>query len=203
MKLHANAALTVSQRQEVRRLHEQEGLGTRKLARRFHVSTRTIHRWIHRDSPQDRSSVPHHRHTCITPDYQHAVITYRQAHPHHGPMRIAAELATQFPQARRGTVWTILRQHQLSQRAPAAPRSPKPIPVGHHRIQMDVQQLPAIQGGHGFEYKITAIHLRTRCKYSEIHPTHDATTVAAVLQRALDRLPPFSWSGPTTLGSSR
>ena len=63
---------------------------------------------------------------------------------------------------------------------------------------MDVQQLPAIKGGQGHEYKITAIHLRTRLKYSEIHPDHKSKTVAGVLQRALDFLPPFFSSGPTT-----
>src|SRR5574341_1628031 len=56
-----------------------------------------------------------------------------------------------------------------------------PIPVGRHRIQMDIQQLPAVQGGTGFEYKITAIHLRTRLKYTEIHADRKSATVAGPL----------------------
>ena len=79
----------------------------------------------------------------------------------------------------------------------------KPIPVGHHRIQMDIQQLPAVEGGKGFEYKISTIHLRTRVKYSKIHSNRKSETVAGVLKRALDLLPPFFLSGPTTPSSSQ
>jgi hypothetical protein len=57
---------------------------------------------------------------------------------------------------------------------------------------MDVQQLPVVKGGRGFEYKISLIHLKTRWKYSEIHKNCTSQTVAAVYQRALDNLPPFS-----------
>jgi hypothetical protein len=35
MKLRAQAALTIKQRQEVRRLHTEEHISIRKLARRF------------------------------------------------------------------------------------------------------------------------------------------------------------------------
>lgn len=55
---------------------------------------------------------------------------------------------------------------------------------------MDIQQLPAVRGGSGFEYKISVIHMRTRIKYSEIHPDHFSETCADVLRRALDVLPP-------------
>jgi len=55
---------------------------------------------------------------------------------------------------------------------------------------MDCQHLPALGGGTGYEYKISVIHLCTRWKYSEIPPDHQTRTVAGVLQRALDRLPP-------------
>ena len=50
---------------------------------------------------------------------------------------------------------------------------------------MDVQQLPAIEGGTGFEYKISLIHLSTRIKYSEIHSNYTSETVAGVFQRVL------------------
>lgn len=63
--------------------------------------------------------------------------------------------------------------------------------MGRHRVQMDVQQLPAIAGGQGFEYKISLIPRRTRMKYSEIHPECTSRLVADVLERARQRLPPF------------
>lgn len=63
--------------------------------------------------------------------------------------------------------------------------------MGRHRVQMDVQQLPTVAGGQGFEYKISLIHLRTRMKYSEIHRQCTSRIVADVFERALLRLPPF------------
>lgn len=70
-------------------------------------------------------------------------------------------------------------------------RTARPIAVGHRRVQLDIQHLPAIKGGRGREYKISVIHLRTRIKYSEIHTTMSSKRVSAVLERAIERLPPF------------
>lgn len=127
----------------------------------------------------------------VTSDYRQAVIAYRQQHPTHGPIRIAVELQATYPQAHRGTAALILQQAGLAQKCQRG--KPKwQIPVGHHRLQCDVQELPAIQGSQGFEYKISFIHLRTRWKYSEIHANQQSETIAGVYQRALDNLPPFS-----------
>lgn len=202
MKLHAQAALTIKQRQEVRRLHREAHVSIRRLAQRFGVNPTTIARWVHREAPLDLSSAPGERRSVITPEYRSAVVSYRHTFPHHGPIRIAQELRREFPQAHRGTVLSILQQEGLTRPPARRGKAGQPIPVGRHRIQMDIQQLPAIQGGKGFEYKITAIHLRTRLKYSEIHDNHSSPTVAGVLRRALDLLPPFFSSGPTTPGSS-
>jgi helix-turn-helix protein len=203
MKLHAQAALTIKQRQEVHRLHREDHVSIRRLAQRFRVNPTTIVRWVHREAPLDLSSAPWERRSVITPDYRAAVVSYRHTFPHHGPIRIAQELHREFPQAHRGTVLSILQQEGLTRPPTRRSKAGQPIPVGRHRIQMDVQQLPAIHGGKGFEYKITAIHLRTRLKYSEIHDNRASSTVAGVLKRALDLLPPFFSSGPTTPGSSR
>jgi len=202
MELHANAALTLKQRRQVHRLHRQEGVSIRELARRFGVNPSTIQRWVKRDTPLDHTSAPISHHTVITPEYRAAVIAYRKAHSKHGPIRIAQELRHRFPWANRGTVLRILQDEGLTRPPPRDKKPRKPIPVGWHRIQMDIQQLPAVQGGTGFEYKITAIHLRTRVKYSEIHADHTSKTVAGVLQRAMDYLPTFFSSGPTTPSSS-
>lgn len=202
MELHANAGLTVKQRQEVKRLHEQ-GISIRELAERFRVNSTTIQRWTKRDSPLDRSSAPLKSRTVITPEYRAAVIEYREAHPNHGPIRIAQELHNAYPWANRGTVLTILQQKGLTRPPKKERKPPKAIPVGRHRVQMDIQQLPAIEGSKGFEYKITVIHLRTRVKYSEVHSDHKSETVSGVLKRAWDLLPPLFSSGPTTPSNSR
>lgn len=51
--------------------------------------------------------------------------------------------------------------------------------------------MPAILGGHGREHKFSAIHLRTRLKYSEIHQEATSVALADFLERARNRLPPF------------
>ena len=56
---------------------------------------------------------------------------------------------------------------------------------------MDVQFLPKLPQGKGFDYKISVIHLATRLKYSEIHDNQESATLAQVLVRAVARLPPF------------
>ena len=146
---------------------------------------------MHRDTPLDRSSAPRHPRTVITPDYRQAVIDHRKAWPRRGPVRIAQDLRRAFPHAHRGTVLSILQQEALTRPPTGAPRAHGALTVGRHRIQMDIQQLPAIEGEKGFEYKISCIHMRTRLKYSEIHRNYRSETVADVLRRAMDFLPPF------------
>jgi hypothetical protein len=136
------------------------------------------------------NSAPGHPRTVITDAYRSAVIAYRQTHPSHGPIRIAQALSVAFPQASRETIRPILHHAQLIRRPTPRP-TPTSIPVGRHRVQMDIQQLPAIEGQTGFEYNISVIHMGTRLKYSEIHADSRSATVAGVLQRACDRLPPF------------
>ena len=191
MVIHANAALTVKQRQELQELHAK-GQSLRALAKRFGVDLTTVQRWAGRDSPLDRTTAPLHHATVITPEFRAAIVAYRTSNPKHGPIRIAAALVTEFPQANRGNVQRILQQEGLTKRPSKPKTEPRHIPVGRHRVQMDIQQLPAVEGGKGFEYKFTVIHLRTRYKYSEIHDNHQSKTAAGVLQRALDHLPPFS-----------
>ena len=56
---------------------------------------------------------------------------------------------------------------------------------------MDWQQLPAVKGGKGFKFKLSAIHMSTRIKYSEITDDFKSKTLAEFILRAMDRLPPF------------
>ncbi len=201
MRPHSNAALTIRQRKAIRRLFSQ-GVSVRTLAAQFHVSVSTIEKWAHRADPYDRSSAPKNPPTTITPEYRQAVLEFRKQNPTHGPIRIAWALEEQFPQANRGTVLRILQEAKATRPPERKVRERHHLPVGRHRVQIDIQQLPAIEGGSGFEYKMTAIHLRTRFKYSEIHPDCQTETVAGFLCRSIDRLPPFTWCGQTTPGVS-
>jgi transposase len=190
MKQHANATLTVAQRKKVKLLFQTEGLSKSALALRFGVHRQSIAKWIERDSPLDKPA-PERQKRVVTPEYEQAIIEYRQAHPLHGAIRIALTLKDEFPFANRGTVGIILKKHGLTRKTKPRPKTKWKIPVGRHRLQCDVQELPAIKGSSGFEYKISFIHLKTRWKYSEIHPDCKTETVSAVYKRAIDNLPPF------------
>ena len=128
MKLHANAALSARQREEIRRLHRDEGVSIRKLAERFSVNPTTIQRWAGRDSPLDLPTSPLHHRSTVTPKYRQAVLEYRSKNPGHGPVRIAVELRGEFPGANRGTILRILQEEGLTRPKPRAARAGKPIP---------------------------------------------------------------------------
>lgn len=191
MKQHANATLTIAGRKQVKLLFETEDLSLAELARQFQVNRETIKKWTERDSPLDKPS-PERKKRVVTPEYESAVTEYRKANPTQGAIRIALALQSKFSFAHRGTVARILKKHGLTNKTRTRIKPKWKIPVGRHRLQMDIQQLPAIKGGKGFEYKISLIHLRTRWKYSEIHADYTSETVARVYQRAMDNLPPFS-----------
>lgn len=164
-----------------------------ELATQFKTSKKTISKWVHRDTQSDRSSAPKSHRRSITPEFEQAVAAYRgdEATSHHGPVRIAKELSGAHPCSKPSNVYLVLQRLRLTKAAAPKPKPKGGIPVGKHRTQMDVQQLPAVEGGTGFEYKISIIHLSTRVKYSEIHDNYDTGTIAKVYQNALDRLPPF------------
>lgn len=129
MGLHANAALTVRQRQELQRLYREEHWTVAQLVAHFHVNPSTVRRWIRRDSPADRSAAPkYHGGQVVTAAYRAAVIAYRQANPHHGPQRIAHELRAQFPTANNATIWRILHAADL-----IGPRPKKSVTDGPSR----------------------------------------------------------------------
>jgi transposase len=109
-KLHSNAALTIPQRIEVKRLFEIEKVSVSELANRFCVGESTIRKWIGRHSPEDKSSAPHQKRQVVTDDYRQAVIEYRKAQPTHGARRIAFELKAEYPIAHRGTAAIILKK---------------------------------------------------------------------------------------------
>lgn len=191
MKYHSNATLTVHTR---RAMHDEfhQGASIKELAARYHVATKTVQRWIHRDVFTDRSSAPRRRRSKRPPGLKKAVIKHKEAHPNHGTLGIAQRLQKYFPGLTRSRVRHILKvQGAIGKNRKKARRKHKPLSVGWHRVQMDIQQLTAVKGGAGFEYKITLVHMRTRLKYSEIHSDYRSKTVAGVLVRAINHLPPF------------
>lgn len=194
MRLHKNASLTIRQRIEVKRLHVEEGLSLRKLAGRFRVNLSTIQRWVHRASPLDLSSTPERKRQGLTTLQQDALRMYRKEHPEAGPKSISTALAPDYGVMHPITIYRYLKGQNLIKPVKKKPPVIRPLTVGKHRIQMDIQQLPAIEGGEKFEYKLSAIHMATRMKYSEIHAGISSEVVASFLKKALAHMPPFFFS---------
>jgi transposase len=196
MKTHNNARLTPLQRRRVRELYRAGGHTQAALADMFGTTPQTIAKWARRDHDTDAPGGPRkRRQPTITPAFAEAVRAYRAgpATSHHGKVRIAHELRREHACSNPSNVYRVLRQLGMANPArPPRKRDGAHVPVGKHRTQMDIQQLPAVGGGQGFEYKITIIHLSTRTKYSEIHGDSLSPTIAGVFQRALENLPPFS-----------
>lgn len=192
MKLHANAKLLVSQRKEVGRLNREEGVSYRNLAQRFGVNLSTIQRWARRETPLDLSTAPHRRREGLNNIQKEAILEYRKEYPGAGPKTIVAALAERHGKMSHATVGRFLqREGVAAPPPPKTPRKPEPLKVGRHRLQMDIQVLPAIRGGKNFEHKITIIHMATRVKYSEIHSSATSEVVAQVVKNALAHMPPF------------
>jgi len=194
MKLHENATLTPKQRQRIKALYLIGKHTKTSLARLFGVNRKTVAKWIERTELSDKSSRPPSKPSKLTDAFKEAVKTYRQdpLTSHHGKVRIAHELVAKHSCSNPSNVYKVLQQLQLNRAKTAKDKEAQNIPTGKHRTQMDIQQLPAIAGNEGFEYKISIIHLSTRIKYSEIHDNYQSSTIADVYQRALDNLPPFS-----------
>ena len=193
MQIHGNAKLTIKQREAVRRLHHEERRTIAFLSRDFGVSPNTILKWVHRESPFDCKMPSSKRKRIVEEDYRQAIIEYRKQHPNHGNLRIAQELRETYPHARPSTILRVLQQGGLIVARTAEKREKKPLKTGNYRVQMDAQQLPAVEESKGYEYKISVIQLKTRMKYSEIHSERNTAVVAEVLEKALSRLPPFFW----------
>lgn len=192
MKLHKNASLTLKNRQQIKDLYATGEFNQQQLATRFGVTRKTISKWVNCPSIEDSYNVKKST-KSITDDFISAVKAYREdkATSHHGKIRIALELKEKYACSNPSNVYLVLKQLQLNRLRVTKATEKKHISVRKHRTQMDIQQLPAIEGNEGFKHKISIIHLSTRIKYSEIHPNANSKTIAEVYQRALDILPPF------------
>lgn len=146
---------------------------------------------MERDQIQDQPSAPKEPHRRVTQTYRDAVIAYRKTNPTYGPIRLEYELRAEYGHFAFSTVRLILQQADRTKVPKARRPKAQGLPVGRHRTQMDVQQLSAIEGSTGFDYKISIIHLSTRIKYSEIHDNYESATIAGVFEHSLDSLPPF------------
>ena len=155
MRLHKNATLPPKQRQRIKALHLTGKHTKASLARLFGVNRKTVAKWIERKELSDKSSRPPSKPSKVTDAFKEAVKTNRQnpLTSHHGKVRIAYELAPEYGCSNPSNVYKALQHLHLNRAKTAIDKQVQTIPTGKHRTQMDIQQLPAIAGNEGFEYK--------------------------------------------------
>ena len=204
MDLHANAKLGLAGRRELVAAIES-GLSLRRAAARFSVSPATVHRWWHRwleggglDSALvDRSSRPHRRPRRLSPGGEEPILEARRR-TNLGPGRLAGVV-----RRARSTIWKVLWRHGLSRR----PRQPRQsyrryewsqpgallhmdvkklarFSVPGHRVTGD-RSTKDLHRGIGYDHLHCVVDDHSRLAYGELHPTEDANTNAATLERAL------------------
>jgi uncharacterized protein YjcR len=66
MQYHPQAKLTIHHRRAMRE-EFLAGASLKELAVRYHVATKTVQKWVHRDTFTDRSAAPHRRRTQRPP----------------------------------------------------------------------------------------------------------------------------------------
>src|SRR4030042_223453 len=85
------------------------GRATPLLAARYRVTLSTIRRWIHRKSPLDVASGPHHPRPRLTPEQRAAIRRYREENPRAGARTIAAVLTKEYGPLSPATIGRFLK----------------------------------------------------------------------------------------------
>ncbi len=213
MKLHANAALSLTQRRRMVRLVVDEGWSVKDAAAEFHTSSRTCSKWVarFREASEaglfDRSSAPE-RVANRTEETRIAAITALRRLRFTGP-ELAELLA--MPVSTVSGILTRIGMGRLGRLGlQPAERYERERPG--ELIHIDVKKLGRIQGGAGkrvrdglrkhynprpvnalgkrpntvgWDYVHVAIDDATRLAYAEVLPDEKATTASGFLARAI------------------
>ena len=108
MQVHSNATTNKKQRERLRLSHKT----CRTLAEEMAVSLGTIHRWKHRDSPEDKSCRPNTIEYAFDPAEQTMILSLRQKGL---PLDDLVDLVQQpLPEASRSSVYRLLKRNGVS-----------------------------------------------------------------------------------------
>lgn len=201
MKLHARAALTLTQRAELARLVVEQGWTIRAAAEHYRVMPDTASKWVRRFREQgvaglqDRSSRPS-KQARKTPE--HVVERVKALRLERRTMRqIALETGLGLTTVRR-----ILLRHgmnRLKYLDPPPPARRYEVSAPGKLLHLDIKKLGRIEkAGHrmtgdratrsrgaGWEFVFVAIDDHTRIGWSDIHPDERADSATEFLQAAL------------------
>ncbi len=199
MNVHQNARTTPWSRAEIVRRVTARGQSLRAVALAFHVTPKTVRRWVARaaagEGLHDRSCRPHTSPRATPPELRALVEQLRRQR------WTSAEIAARL-RLGRSTVARLLARRGLARLRALAPQPPvrryeyaRPGELVH----LDVKKLGRIgQVGHritgdrrhrvrgiGWEYVHVAVDDASRLAYVEVLPDETGATVARFLWRAL------------------
>ena len=147
--MHANARLTPLMRAEMIAHLTSHNLSLRAVGAAYHVSERTVRRWLRRARQagfppqlQDRPSVPLHQPRKTSPRLEAHILALRRER------RTYAQILTLLPVSK-ATLSRVLRRHQLQRLAALEP--PKPPALRYERahpgelLHLDIKKLGRFQ----------------------------------------------------------
>ena len=190
--LHRNATTTPRIRAEMRASSESVA----DLARRHNVKYETAYKWKHRDSTEDKSSVPKTLATTLLPVQERIVCLLRTSLLLSLDDLVFITKRYMNSEASRSGIHRLLQREGLSRLADLQPavegevlpkKTFKDYEPGY--VHVDVKYLPKLadQDEHG--YLFVAIDRATRWVYLEVKPDKTAASAAAFLKALVDEAP--------------
>lgn len=182
MQVHANATTNLKQREAIYTSAESCG----QLAKRYHVSKATVHRWKHREAPTDRSCRPHQSEKAFSLEEEQFLLVVRG---YGFSLDETAQIAHSIlPHANRTNVYRTFRRHGVHRKKKPAEEKPgvfKEYPPGF--LHVDCFYLPQLEGTK--RYGFLAVDRATRLMFLEVYERKDKEAATDFLQKCLDFFP--------------
>lgn len=182
MQTHANATTNAKQREAIQASLESCG----QLAKRYHVSKATIHRWKHRERPAERSCRPHRSEKAFSSEEERFLLVVRG---YDFSLDETTHIAHSIlPHARRINVYRTFVRYGVNRKKKPTEATPgvfKEYPPGF--LHIDLFHLPQLEGTK--RYCFLAVDRATRLMFLDVYEHKDAASAADFLQKCLDFFP--------------
>jgi transposase InsO family protein len=183
MRIHSKATTNIKQREQIRRSSQSY----RTLANQYRVSIATIHRWKHRDTPDDRSARPKEIYFALNPEEERMVLFLRQSGLSLDD--ILDSLTRVLPNLGRSNLYRLLRRHGLN-KLPSQSKASKSSKFKDYEpgyLHIDFFHLPGLDSKK--HYCFVAIDRATRLMYLKVYETKNKQVATDFLGRCLEFFP--------------
>ncbi len=188
MHVHSNATTNKKQRE---RIHLSPK-SCRALAKEMAVSLGTIHRWKHRDSPEDKSCCPKNIKYAFNQGEQDMILSLRQKGL---PLDDLVDLVQQpLPEATRSSIYRLLKRNSVNRLSKKEQQETEQTDkhgqfkdYGPGFVHMDCFYLPKLEGKK--HYCFVAIDRATRLAFLAVYEHKDKKAATDFLRKCLDFFP--------------